>query len=65
MYYVRSSGGVVSNYYVNNSYGYFSPGTGSSGGGTCPNRSGMVENVGYMNDVAISYGNMFSGHELQ
>ena len=33
-----------------------SPGIGSSGGGVCSNRYGVTENVGYMNDVAISYG---------
>lgn len=38
-----------------------SPGIDSSGGGTCPNRSGIVENVGYMNDVAISYGSPHTG----
>ena len=32
------------------------PGIGSSGGGVCSNRYGVAENVGYMNDVAISYG---------
>ena len=39
-----------------------SPGIGSSGGGICSNRYGVTENVGYMNDVAISYG-LVSGHE--
>lgn len=39
-----------------------SPGIGSSGGGVCSNRYGVTENVGYMNDVAISYGPV-SGHE--
>lgn len=58
-YCIRSSCDVY-NYHdgsvASDSYGHNSPGIGSSGGGTCLNRSGMVENVGYMNDVAISYG---------
>ena len=56
MWRVRSSGviGIHSN--VSDSYGPISPGIGSSGGGVCSNRYGVTENVGYMNDVAISYG---------